>query len=74
MLTRIKTMYDAAGNPVVWRARQEIQDLFGDFRLVEPGLVWTPQWHPEEATSTDETAHLDEASQSVVLAGAAEKE
>ncbi len=29
------------------RSRAEIAELFGDFDLVEPGLVWLPQWRPE---------------------------
>ncbi len=74
MLTRIKAMYDESGSPVIWRTAQQIRDLFGDFRLVEPGLVWTPRWHPEEAMITDETPHLDDVKQSIVLAGVARKE
>ncbi|SEF36926.1 S-adenosyl methyltransferase [Amycolatopsis pretoriensis] len=74
MLGRIKAMYDTAGSPVLWRPKREIQDLFGDFRMIEPGLVWTPQWHPEEAMITDETTQLEEANQSIALAGAAVKE
>ncbi len=72
MLTRIKTMYDSSGSPVIWRSRSQIEDLFGDFRLIDPGLTWTSLWHPEEATITDETPSL-EADQSIVLAGAAKK-
>ncbi|OXM63779.1 SAM-dependent methyltransferase [Amycolatopsis vastitatis] len=74
MLEDIKTMYDGAGNPVIWRTRQQIRELFGDFRMIEPGLTWTPLWHPEEATVTDETPDLGEASESIVLAGVAQKE
>lgn len=74
MLGRIKAMYDSVGSPVLWRTKQEIQDLFGEFRIIEPGLVWTPQWHPEEAMITDETTQLEEANQSIALAGAAVKE
>jgi hypothetical protein len=74
MLTSIKTRYDESGSPVIWRTAREIQDLFGDFRMVDPGLVWTPEWHPDEAVITDETPHLDDVKQSIVLAGAARKE
>jgi hypothetical protein len=28
------------------RTREEIEDLLGDLELVEPGLVWVPQWRP----------------------------
>ena len=29
------------------RSRAEIMSFFGDFTLVEPGLVYLPQWHPD---------------------------
>lgn len=29
------------------RTREEISELFGGFTLVEPGLVWVPEWRPE---------------------------
>ncbi|WP_410573989.1 SAM-dependent methyltransferase [Amycolatopsis sp. cmx-4-61] len=74
MLTRIKQRYDESGSPVIWRTAQEIRDLFGDFRIIEPGLVWTPQWHPEEAMVTDDTPDLEDVTKSIVLAGAALKE
>lgn len=31
------------------RTREEIAEFFGDFELVEPGLVWLPQWRPDSA-------------------------
>jgi hypothetical protein len=31
----------------VSRTRQQITDLFAGVDLVEPGVVWLPQWHPE---------------------------
>jgi hypothetical protein len=30
----------------VMRSRDEIQDLFEGFSLVDPGLVWIPEWRP----------------------------
>jgi hypothetical protein len=74
MLARIKTRYDESGSPVVWRTAREIRELFGNFQLVDPGLVWTPEWHPDEAVVTDEQPHLDDVKQSIVLAGAARKD
>jgi hypothetical protein len=32
-----------------WRTREEILAYFGDFRLLEPGLVPLPLWHPDIA-------------------------
>jgi len=34
-------------NTVLSRTKSEIQSFFGDFELVEPGLVATSQWRPE---------------------------
>lgn len=28
------------------RTRQQVEALLGGFDLIEPGLVWVPQWHP----------------------------
>ena len=48
-LVELKKMYDASSaSNVVWRSRADIGTLLGDFRLVEPGWAWTPEWHPEE--------------------------
>ncbi|WP_181774151.1 SAM-dependent methyltransferase [Amycolatopsis pittospori] len=35
----------------IMRTREQIAGFFGDLDLVEPGLVWLPQWHPEIAGS-----------------------
>ncbi|MBB2910365.1 hypothetical protein FHS43_001628 [Streptosporangium becharense] len=35
-----------AGAPWVARTRAEIMEFFGDFELVEPGLVTAPEWRP----------------------------
>lgn len=29
------------------RGRSEIAEFFGDFELLDPGLVWLPQWRPD---------------------------
>jgi hypothetical protein len=43
-------MYAASStNAWILRSQQEIRALFGDFELVEPGICWTPSWHPEES-------------------------
>ncbi|MFR9727998.1 SAM-dependent methyltransferase [Saccharopolyspora sp. MS10] len=47
-LAGIKEMYDRSSSPVIWRRREEIRQLFGDFELMEPGMAWTSEWHPED--------------------------
>jgi hypothetical protein len=39
------------GFEVTVRSRRQVLALFDGLRLVEPGLVWLPQWHP--TTTTD---------------------
>ena len=46
-LDRLREISRRAGIEGVTRSRQEMKALFGDFELVEPGLVWAPVWHPE---------------------------
>jgi hypothetical protein len=45
----VSRAYRAQRSPATWRTRAEIAGLFGDFELVEPGVTWTPSWHPEES-------------------------
>lgn len=50
-LADIKTTYDTNGSPVIWRDQHVVAELLGDFALVDPGVVWTPAWHPECASA-----------------------
>jgi SAM-dependent methyltransferase len=36
-----------AGIAATARTREQVAGLFGDFELVDPGLVWLPQWRPD---------------------------
>lgn len=49
-LERFKAVYDKTANPVVLRSRDEIITLFGDYELVEPGVVTLPLWRPDGIT------------------------
>ncbi len=40
-------VYDTATAQVFLRGRDDILALTHGLELVKPGLVWTPQWHPE---------------------------
>lgn len=50
----------------------EISEFFGDFDLLDPGLVWTPQWRPHLA-ATDEQPYPDDPTQALAVAGVARK-
>ena len=59
--------------PATWRTRSEIASLFGDFPLVDPGLTWTPLWHPEEGQPETPVFTFDTPEESAVLAGVGRK-
>ncbi|GAA1006597.1 hypothetical protein Aple_030850 [Acrocarpospora pleiomorpha] len=44
---QVADTYVRAKAPAVPRRKAEIEALFGDLRLVEPGLVQTPLWRPD---------------------------
>jgi hypothetical protein len=46
---RLRALLAASATPVTHRSRHEVQELFAGWELVDPGLVWTPQWHPDPA-------------------------
>jgi hypothetical protein len=39
--------YDRTTTPFVSRTRNDVMGLMAGTELVEPGLVWTPQWRPD---------------------------
>ena len=50
------------------RTRPEVEALFAGLDLVDPGLVWVPQWHPDSETSL-----RDDPSWSMCWCGVARK-
>lgn len=72
-LAEVKKLYDAHSSPVIWRSRDEVAALFGNFELVQPGITWTPLWHPEEAGPSAPGVDFDAPNESVVLAGVGRK-
>ena len=42
-------VYEQSRSPgaMRFRSRPEIEALFGDVTLVDPGVVLVPRWHPE---------------------------
>jgi hypothetical protein len=66
-------MYDNSTTPVIWRSHADIEALFGDLEMVEPGATWTPLWRPEESSASAPTIRFAEPNDSVVWAGVARK-
>jgi hypothetical protein len=44
---RVEQLYQQATSPFHFRTRDQIAQLFEGLELVEPGLVYLPQWRPE---------------------------
>jgi O-methyltransferase involved in polyketide biosynthesis len=56
---RIREQYQQSSTPFHFRTRAEFARFFDGFELVEPGVVWLPEWHPEvaESKATRKVAH-----------------
>jgi hypothetical protein len=60
--------YQRTTTPGVSRSRAEILELMSGTELVEPGLVWTSQWRPDDADDVGENPR-----KSLMLAGIGRK-
>jgi SAM-dependent methyltransferase len=60
-------IYERANSPLVLRSRPEIRQLFDGFELVDPGLVWLPEWRP------DDFPLYDDPSQALIVCGVGRK-
>ncbi|SDZ06285.1 S-adenosyl methyltransferase [Micromonospora pattaloongensis] len=47
-------VYQRTDNPLRVRSRAEFVRLFDGFTLVEPGLVWVPQWRPDSPEGAED--------------------
>jgi hypothetical protein len=73
-LERLGAMYNASGNLLTGRTRDQIQEFMGDFEMVEPGMTWAPNWHPEHQSSAfDQHPNLADPSESIFWAGVGRK-
>ncbi|MEU6128731.1 SAM-dependent methyltransferase [Saccharopolyspora sp. NPDC047091] len=65
---RLVEAYEQSTHPGQLRSKAEVQAFFGDFEMLEPGLVYAPSWRPdghEEFTGDPERSRM--------LAGVARK-
>jgi O-methyltransferase involved in polyketide biosynthesis len=56
---KIHEQYKQSSTPFTYRTRDDFTRFFDGFELVEPGVVWVPEWHPEiaESKATKKVAH-----------------
>ncbi|GAB3458065.1 SAM-dependent methyltransferase [Actinophytocola sediminis] len=45
--SKARQLYQKNAVPIVARTSEQVAKFFTGMDLVEPGVVWTPQWHPE---------------------------
>jgi len=48
---RVREQYQRSSSQLYMRGRAEFTRFFDGFELVEPGVVWLPEWRPEERES-----------------------
>jgi hypothetical protein len=63
---RMTEVSKRTGRPLTPRGRHQVERFFDGFQLVEPGIVWAPQWHPE---SPDDVGDAPERSSNYVGVG-----
>lgn len=51
---QIIRLYAQSQNPIIARGKEDIAAMFAGFDLVEPGIVFTPLWHPESPEDVGE--------------------
>jgi S-adenosyl methyltransferase len=51
-----RQMYEREVGSVTLRTKDEVEALFDGFDLVEPGVVWVPEWRPEPVTPKTATS------------------
>jgi hypothetical protein len=52
--SQARNLYQKDAVPILGRTREQLAAFFTGTEIVEPGIVWTPQWHPE---TTEEIAN-----------------
>jgi hypothetical protein len=54
----VKEIYDrSVTNPLILRSRAEITGFFDGFELVDPGVVFIPQWRPDDPADVPPDPH-----------------
>lgn len=69
-LRAVEALYEGSTNPGQLRTIAEFQRFFGDWPLVEPGLVYAPAWRPDNGIAAQ---LFERPEQSRILAGVAHK-
>jgi hypothetical protein len=60
---------DGARDPMYYRSHAQIEALLGGFTVIDPGVVWTPLWHPEETSRHEEPIRFATPNHAIVRGG-----
>lgn len=55
----VRNQYQRSSSELHMRTRAEFRDFFDGFELVEPGVVWLPEWHLDERESKVTDRYVD---------------
>ncbi len=44
---QVAKLYKSSANPATLRSRAQVGELFAGWDLIEPGVVWVQDWHPD---------------------------
>ncbi|MGH3342290.1 MAG: SAM-dependent methyltransferase [Carbonactinosporaceae bacterium] len=66
--TEAAKVYERATSRILPRPRAEVEGFFAGLELAEPGLVWMPQWRPDQDTGLQ-----DDPGRSMAYGGLARK-
>ena len=47
-------MYEKSANPVTPRSADELRALVSGFEILDPGIVFLPQWRPDDPADVGE--------------------
>ncbi len=54
MVAKVVEVYKRTSAPGTPRTQEQVAGLFGDFELLDPGIVWAPLWRPERSITLEE--------------------
>jgi S-adenosyl methyltransferase len=63
---RAAELYQKSGTDVVARSKEELRALMDGFEILPPGIVFTPEWRPDDPAEVGE--HPEQASQLALVA------
>jgi SAM-dependent methyltransferase len=49
---QVAELYQKRADPLTYRSSARVEELFDGWQLVPPGVVWMPQWRPDQPDET----------------------